>query len=140
MKTYSIVICFIFLSLICGFGNALMIYQNEYQLIQTSDLIVYGKIVHVKSQWNAPKTHIETTAQILVADAFKNSDTNISSGSAVPVSVLGGTVGDVTEWVEDMPVFVPGTDAFVYLNKRSDGKYSVNGLYQGVHTVNNNKM
>jgi hypothetical protein len=140
MKTYSFVICIIFLSLICGFGNALMQYQNDSQLILTSDQIVYGKIVDVKSQWNAQKTHIETTAQILVADAFKKSDTSISSGSTVTVTVLGGTVGDVTEWVEDMPVFIPGTDAFVYLNKRIGGTYSVNGLYQGVHTVNNNKL
>ena len=140
MKTYSFVICIIFLSLICGFGNALMQYQNDSQLILTSDQIVYGKIVDVKSQWNAQKTHIETTAQILVADTFKKSDTSISSGSTVTVTVLGGTVGDVTEWVEDMPVFVPGTDIFVYLNKRSGGTYSVNGLYQGVHTVNNNKL
>jgi len=140
MKTFSIVICIIFLSLICGFGNALMLYQNDSQLILTSDQIVYGKIVDAQSAWNTQKTHIETTAQILVEEVFVKSDTSISSGSTVLVTVLGGTVGDVTELVEDTPVFVPNTNAFVYLNKRSNAKYSVNGLSQGVHTIINAEM
>ena len=128
------------LSLLCSIGQALMIPQSDTELIRASDQIVYGKIISVNSQWNPLKTHIETTAQVLVADAFKKSDTSVRPGSTVPVTVLGGTVGDVTEWVEDMPVFVPDTDAFVYLSKRNDRKYSVYGLYQGVHTVNNDKL
>ena len=141
MRNYVSLVCIIvMLSLLCSIGQALMIPQSDTELIRASDQIVYGKIISVKSQWNPLKTHIETTAQVLVADAFKKSDTSVGPGSTVPVTVLGGTVGDVTEWVEDMPIFVPDTDAFVYLSKRSDGKYSVYGLYQGVHTVNNNKL
>ncbi|MDO9325355.1 MAG: PKD domain-containing protein [Methanoregula sp.] len=140
MKNYISVVCVIvMLCLLIGFGQALMIPQSDTELIRASDEIVYGEIVSVSSQWNAQKTHIETTAQILVADAFKN-DTGVRSGSTVPVTIRGGTVDDVTEWVEDMPVFVPDTDVFIYLNKKSDGEYSVCGLYQGVHTVNSNKL
>ena len=119
MRTYASLVCIIvMISLLCGFGQALMVYQSDVELIRASDEIVYGRIVEVNSQWNAQKTHIETTAQILVADAFKN-DTSVSSGSTVLVTILGGTVGDVTEWVEDMPVFVTNTDAFVYLERLS---------------------
>ncbi|MFA5414691.1 MAG: PKD domain-containing protein, partial [Methanoregula sp.] len=109
------------------------------EYIQGSDEIIYGKILSTSSQWNADRTHIETTAQIQVADAFKNTDKGVSSGSIVPVTVRGGTVGDVTEWVEDTPVFVPNTDVFVTLGKSSDGKYSVYGLDHGIHIVNIDK-
>ena len=135
-KNVSLVCIIVMLSLLCGVGQALMIPQSDAGLILSSDEIVYGKIISVSSRWNAQQTHIETTAQILVSDAFKTSNSGIRSGSIVPVTVRGGTVGDVTEWVEDMPVFVADTDVFVYLNQKSDGKYSVNGLYQGVHGVN----
>ncbi len=90
MRTFSVAICFILLCLLCGFCNALMIYQNDTQLIRTSDQIVYGKIVDVKSVWNAQKTHIETTAQVLVDEAFVQSNNlGINSGTTVPVTVLG---------------------------------------------------
>ena len=136
MKTSSVVICIVLLCLLCGFGNALMIYQNDTQLIRTSDQIVYGKIVDVQSAWNAQKTHIETTAQILVDEAFiQDNDSVINSGTSIPVTVLGGTVGDIAEWVEDMPVFELNSDVFIYLEKTNSGKFTVHGLENGIHQV-----
>jgi hypothetical protein len=118
MRTSSVVVFLFLLSLLCGFCHALMTDQNETQLILTSDQIVYGKIVDVKSAWNARNTHIETTAYILVEEAFvTNGMDTISSDTTIPVTVLGGTVGDTYEWVEDMPVFIPDTEVFVYLNR-----------------------
>jgi hypothetical protein len=113
-----------------------MIYQNESQLIRTSDQIVYGRIVDVKSAWNAQKTHIETTAQILVDEAFVTSDkAGINAGTTIPVTILGGTVGDISEWVEDMPVFELNSDTFIYLEKTNNGKFTVHGLENGIHPV-----
>ena len=91
MQKYILAAYFLVLCLLCGFGSALTVYQNESQLIQSSDLIVYGKIVDVNSAWNAGKTHIETTAQVLVSDTLKNSDTitNIT-GTTLAISVPGG--------------------------------------------------
>ena len=129
------------LCLLCGFCHALMTGQDESQLILSSDQIVYGKIVDVKSMWNAQNTHIVTTAYILVDEAFVKSDTtNTGSGMTVPVTVLGGTVGDTSEWVEDMPVFIPDTDVFVFLKETGNGKYTVNGLNEGVYVVNSDQQ
>ena len=98
-------------------------------------------IVDVKSAWNCRNTHIETTAYILVDEAFvKNDVSNTRPGMTIPVTVLGGTVGDTSEWVEDMPVFIPDSEAFVYLKETGSGKYTVNGLYEGVHTVNSDRQ
>ena len=137
MRTSSVVVFLFLLSLLCGFCHALMTDQNESQLILTSDQIVYGKIVDVKSAWNARNTHIETTAYIMVEEAFVTNDRDtISSDTTIPVTVLGGTVGDTYEWVEDMPVFIPDTEVFVYLKRTGTGNYTVNGLYEGIYTVN----
>ena len=94
MKKQIFLISFLLLCLLCGFGSGLTVYQNDTQLIQTSDLIVHGKIIEVKSAWNAQKTHIETTAQVLVNDTLKNDDIlPIVPGSIITVMVMGGTVG-----------------------------------------------
>jgi len=126
MKKQIFWVYFLFLCLLCGVGSALTVYQNESQLIQTSDLIVYGKIVEVKSGWNGQKTHIETIAQVLVNDTLKNNDNTTSiSGNTILISVLGGTVGNDSEWVEDMPILIKDIAAIFFLKKGSDGKYSV---------------
>ncbi len=82
MKTRFPVIFFVLLCLICGCANAAVIYQNDSQLILNSDQIVHGKIVAVTSAWNPQKTHIETTAQILVDESFVTSNNStITPGS-----------------------------------------------------------
>jgi hypothetical protein len=122
---------FLLLCLLCGFATAITVYQNESQLIQTSDQIVYGKIVDVKSEWNAQKTHIETTAQVLVNDTFKNSgSSNFSFGSIISVRVLGGTVGNLSEQVEDSPILLMNEEAIFFLKKINNEPYSVTKLYE----------
>jgi hypothetical protein len=126
MKTFSVVIFFCLLSLLCGLCHAVTIYQNESQLILTSDQIVYGKIVEVKSAWNTQHTHIETTAQVLVNDTLKKGDSPAGSTETIlSISVLGGAVGNDSEWVEDMPLLINETEAIFFLKKGTDGKNSV---------------
>lgn len=130
MKISLILMCLIVFCFLCGFGNALTVYQNESQLIQTSDLIVSGKIVDMKSSWNAQKTHIETSADVLVNETLKNiNTTRLTQGSTITVSVFGGTVGNTTEWVEDTPVLIQNTDAIFFLKGISNDTYSIVKLY-----------
>ena len=117
---------FLFFCLLCGTVSAISAYQNESYAMQASDLVVQGKIVDAKSAWNAQKTHIVTIAQVQVTDSLKNTDSARNLiGSTVEVSVLGGTVGNETEWVEDMPTLIKDTNAIFFLKKGNDGQYSV---------------
>ncbi|MDO9324826.1 MAG: hypothetical protein Q7T80_07690 [Methanoregula sp.] len=140
MKKHILLGCILLLFLLCGFANAIMVSQNLSELTLGSDAIVYGKIVDVKSQWNADKTHIETTAQILVNDVFASSDKSVSPGNTISVTVRGGAVGNDTEWVEDTPVFIPNVDVIVFLKKTSTGKYALYGLTQGLIPVINGQI
>jgi hypothetical protein len=130
MKKQIFWVSFLLLCLLCGFGSALTLYQNETQLIQTSDLIVHGKIIEVHSAWNAQKTHIETTAQLLVNDTLKNDDIlPIVPGSTISVMVMGGNVGDISEWVEDTPVLIANTEGVFFLKKIRYNTYTVTNLF-----------
>jgi hypothetical protein len=130
MKKHIVLGCIILLVLLCGVGNARLLPQSISDLTIGSDVIIYGKIIDVQSQWNAEKTHIETNAQVLVNDTFKSSDnTSINSGSIITVTVLGGTVGNKTESVEDIPYLIKDADAIIFLKKSSSGKYSVLHLF-----------
>jgi hypothetical protein len=85
----------------------------------------------VKSAWNAGKTHIETTGQVLVNDTLKNSNIPlISSGTTINITVIGGTVDNITEQVEDTPVLMVDTEAVFFLNKIRNDTYSVVKLYE----------
>ena len=140
MKKRILLGIIVLLFLLCGFGNALMVPQNRSELTLGADAIVYGKTVDVKSQWNADKTHIETTAQIMVTDVFASKDKSISPGNTISVTILGGTVGNDTEWVEDTPVFIPNVDLIVFLKKTDAGKYALYGLTQGIIPVTNGQI
>ena len=140
MKKRILLGCILLLFLLCGFANAIMIPKNLSELTLGSDAIVYGNIIDVKSQWNADKTHIETTAQILVNDVFASSDKSVSPGNTISVTVRGGTVGSDTEWVEDTPVFISNVDVIVFLKKTGDGKYALYGLSQGLIPVINGQV
>ena len=140
MKKHILLGCILLVFLLCGFGNALMVPPNLSELTLGADAIVYGKIVDVKSQWNADKTHIETTAQIMVNDVFASRDKSISPGNTISVTVRGGTVGNDTEWVENTPIFIPNVDVIVFLKKTDAGKYALYGLTQGLIPVINGQI
>jgi len=126
MKKNIFLYCFLFCCLFCGWASGLSEYQNESQLIQSSDLIVHGKIAEVTSTWNAQKTHIETTGQVMVYETLKSNDNSaVITGNTLLIHVLGGTISNETEWVEDMPVLINDTAAIFFLKKGGDGKYSV---------------
>jgi hypothetical protein len=138
MKKSNIALfCLFLFSFLCGFGNAILQSQNLSELTIGSDAIIYGKIVDVKSLWNPQKTHIVTTAQVKVNDVFYSSDKSIVPGSTISVSVLGGTVGNDTEWVEDTPVFIPNVEVILFLKKTENENYTVYGHTPGLVTVIN---
>jgi hypothetical protein len=131
MKKHVILCCIILLVLLCGVGNAKLIPQSISDLTLGSDVIVYGKIIDVQSALNTEKTHIETTAKVLVNDTFMSGDTtSISSGSIITITVPGGTLGDKTEWVEDTPSLIKDSEAILFLKKTGNEKYSVISLYR----------
>jgi|GEM_PF-2643061 len=73
--------------------------------ITMSDLIVYGNLSHIKCVFKDPVNQsggIFTIANLTVLDILKQSNiTPVNVGDTIPVYVMGGTIGNNTNWRED---------------------------------------
>lgn len=96
-------------------------FEAHSQTIQTeiknfskgADLIITGKVVDQKSQWNEDNTRIYTKATIQVEEYLKGTN----NGGSVVVKYLGGEVGDVGELYSHMPRFEDEEEVLVFLKK-----------------------
>ena len=93
--------------------------MDQSYIAQTADYIIEGMVEKVESRWNDAKTSIFTYSDVAI-------DTYVK-GAPFPVNKLqivtpGGTVGDITQAVEDQPIFHEGKKVTIYLEQ-------VNGNY-----------
>ncbi|MCK9593647.1 MAG: PKD domain-containing protein [Methanoregula sp.] len=118
-----------------GSASGLMQEITLNELVVGSDMIVIGTVDHSTCQWNSDQTHILTTTYVSVSDTLKGSP----ESNPLSITTMGGTMGEISEWVEDQPVLVPGMKVGLFLNKISAGQYTVSGLYQGVYLLEYNR-
>jgi PKD repeat protein len=103
-----------------------MVPLDDAALVAGADEIVRGEIADVSSQWNENHTQIVTTATVRVNGRAKGQGTD-----TLTLTVPGGTVDGVTQWVEDQPVLVEGAEAFIFINHGPKG----NRIYGGAQGV-----
>src|SRR5271155_4627983 len=60
---------------------------------------------------------------------------NPSSAASITVRLLGGSVGDLHSQVDDVPVFQPGEEAYLFLWRHAGEPYRVLGWTQGTFRV-----
>jgi hypothetical protein len=83
-----------------------------------ADLILIGKVMRKKSDWNENKTRIYTRATIQVDEYLKGR----ADGKSVEVVYPGGEVGDTGELYTHMPVFGNNEEVLVFLKKDNKNK------------------
>ncbi|MDD5288771.1 MAG: Ig-like domain repeat protein [Dehalococcoidales bacterium] len=108
---------------------------NLQEMAGNADTIVVGKVINLSSQWNAAHTRISTAVAITVEETIKGAYRN-----TVNVTVQGGTVDSITEWVSDAPVFYDGERTVVFLKQLTRNTYQVYGQVQGKFTVEDGKV
>ena len=108
--------------------------MDDAALAKGADEVVRGEITNVSSQWNADHTSIVTTATVRVKGRAKG-----TGPEHARLTVPGGTVDGVTEWVEDEPVLVNGTEAFIFVSHGPKGN-RVYGGSQGVVPVEQGRV
>ncbi|MEW6033796.1 MAG: hypothetical protein AB1603_02955 [Chloroflexota bacterium] len=104
-----------------GAGALVTECQNRDYLTRIADYIVEGTVTSVESRWNEEKTAIFTYTNFAIVTYVK--------GAPLPVNTFqivtpGGTVGDVTQAVEDQPILHEGGRARLYLRK-ANGEFSI---------------
>jgi len=83
-----------------------------------ADLILIGKVIHKKSDWNENKTRIYTRVALQVEERLKGR----ADGKSVDVIYPGGEVGDTGEIYTHMPVFGNNEEVLVFLKKDNKNK------------------
>lgn len=115
MKTVHHLCLIIILSLIL---LPLQIYSQTSQpkienLTKQADVILTGKVIEQKSEWNNNQTRISTQSTIQVDEYLKGNEVNKS----IIITTPGGEVGDVGELYTHMPKFSKEEDVLLFVKR-----------------------
>ena len=94
-----------------GAGALIAECQDRQYIISTADYIVEGTVERVESKWNEDKSAIFTYTDLTIEKYVKGAP---FAQDRLQIITPGGTVGDVTEWVEDQPIFHEGKRVRIY--------------------------
>jgi len=94
-------------------GHSQSIQSDIKDLSKGADIIVTGKVVDQKSQWNSEKSKIYTQVTLQVEEFLKGS----TNQDRVIITHLGGEVGSVGETYSHIPTFKNDEDVLVFLKK-----------------------
>lgn len=132
---------------------ALMVELSLAELVSNAGWIIIGTVAGQESKWNADRTNIQTVVSIDVQEWVKGQPfstgpdgknttdpLSCSSSKSVSLTVPGGKVAGVNQWVEDTPTFRDGEKVLVFLNSGGDGTYTVTGSAQGKYSIVDNKV
>lgn len=119
MKVLSKVLCLVIFSLSLTFEPSFsQVISTELKTkVENADLILTGKVINQKSQWNSDKSRINTLVTIRVEELLKGSE----SQSEIIIKHLGGEVGEVGEMYSHMPKFENKEEILVFLKKEKTG-------------------
>jgi len=128
--------------LIIAFVFHLNIYSQEKSTViknmsKKADLIVTGKVMQKKSNWNESKTKISTITTLQVDEILKGN----SNGNSIEITYPGGEVGDVGEIYSHMPRFHDNEEVVVFLQKdKKNSRFKVvNGEEGKLSIINDGK-
>lgn len=108
---------------------ALMVPFSLDRLVTDADTIVHGSVVRRESRW-------DTSGRLIVTDVTLDVSETLKGEPAVrqTLRIAGGTVGEVTLTMSEVPEFRDGEDVIVFL-AHDQVPSRVVGLWQGKFTV-----
>lgn len=103
--------------------------MDETELVASSQAVVQGKVLDVRSFWNEDRTAIVSEARVLVEDLVAG-----DAPSVVVVRTFGGQVGDYAIVAHGFPTFEAGADVLLFLAADGDD-FRVNGYRLGHYRI-----
>ena len=104
-----------------GAGILIAECQDKQYIISTADYIVEGTVERVESNWNEDKSAIFTHTNLSIEKYVKGAP---FAQNELQIVTPGGTVGDITQLVEDQPIFHEGKRVLIYFQK-IDGEFHI---------------
>jgi hypothetical protein len=100
------------------------------EIVNGSQIIVYGRVSSVRPQWTDGRRRIETLVTIDAADVYRGTPSR-----TITFRVPGGQIGRYKSVTVGAPEFRPGDEAVLFLKAQGPAVPHVFGLNQGVFPV-----
>ena len=97
-----------------GAGMLIKECTDKSYITQTADYIVEGTVEKVESQWNESRTSIFTYTDLKIENYVKGAP---FAENNLQIVTPGGTVGEISQWVEDQPIFHEGKKVRIYFQE-----------------------
>ena len=106
---------------------------SKTYISSAADYIIEGTVIKVESQWNEARTSINTYTELAVNNFVKGTPFDEKK---LTIITPGGKVGEITQWVEDQPIFHEGKRVRIYLKETND-EFSILCAQFGVEELSN---
>jgi hypothetical protein len=128
---YTIGVAMVWVLAVASPMSAMVLVPADFaEMVSGSQLVVYGRVVEVRSQMVGARRTIESVVTVAVAQAIKG-----DPGATVSVRVPGGVVGRYRRVMIGAPSFRPGEEVVLFLSGRPPAIPMPFGLSQGVYRV-----
>jgi hypothetical protein len=122
--------CLLACAVSSGLRATILIPAEFREVVNGSEIIAYGRVAAVESQWSDNRRQINTIVAFDVGTYLKG-----SLGETLTFRVPGGKIGRYRSTVVGAPTFVEGEEAVLFLRNRDDVPLHIFGLNQGVFRV-----
>ena len=116
-------------------GATTLIRQGLERLTADNETVLHGRVTGIHSYWNADHSFILTDVSLQTIGTLKGAIT----ADEVVLTLMGGTVGDLTTLIIGGPELVPGSEYLIFLNREdlpsAPDRLTVRDLMQGVFDV-----
>ena len=104
---------------------------DKNYISNAADHIIEGPVEKVESKWNEEKTSIFTYSDLLIENYVKGTP---FESNKLQIITPGGTVGEISQWVEDQPIFHQGKRVRIYLEE-TNGEFSIVCAQFGIEEI-----
>jgi hypothetical protein len=111
-------------------GATTIIRQDVPDLSRQADAVIRGTVSRAESRWSGDRRTIFTEVEIQVAETLKG-----PARKTVIVREPGGVVGNIGQRVDGVASFQKGEEVVVFLARRPDDSFAVEGMAQGKFRV-----
>jgi hypothetical protein len=87
---------------------------DKSYITKTADYIIEGTVERVESKWNQEGTDILTYTEMAIEKYIKGTP---FAENKIQIITPGGTVGEISQWVEDQPIFHEGERVRIYFEE-----------------------
>ncbi|MBM4447497.1 MAG: hypothetical protein FJ023_09200 [Chloroflexi bacterium] len=109
-----------------GAGMLVKECADKSYITQAADYIIEGTVEKVESKWNQERTGIFTYTDLRIEKYVKGAP---FAENKLQIVTPGGTVGEISQWVEDQPIFHEGKKVRIYFEKVNGEFFIVCGQF-----------